>query len=182
MDDERELIEEILSELNRARAKFPGDNVTTLALVEEVGETATALFEEPRAAVRKEAIQTAVMAIRLILDGDATLRLWRALKGLDTLIEGERLDGAASIAMERQRQISKEGWTAEHDDTYRSGELASAAACYLTWPFRETVPDTWPWEAAWWKPKNRRADLVRAGALIAAEIDRIDRLKTSADD
>jgi hypothetical protein len=34
----------------------------------------------------------------------------------------------------------------------------------------------WPWEDKWWKPKDRRRDLVRAGALIVAEIERLDRL------
>jgi hypothetical protein len=27
----------------------------------------------------------------------------------------------------------------------------------------------------WWKPKDRRRDLVRAAALIIAEIERLDR-------
>lgn len=33
----------------------------------------------------------------------------------------------------------------------------------------------WPWDAKWWKPKNTRRDLVRAGALIVAELERMDR-------
>jgi len=33
----------------------------------------------------------------------------------------------------------------------------------------------WPWDPKWWKPKDRRRDLVRAAALIIAEIDRHDR-------
>lgn len=78
---------EILDELHRARTKFPGDNVTTLALVEEVGELAQATFEKSRAEVRKEAIQVACMAMRVILDGDQTLDAWRAQKGLDALTE-----------------------------------------------------------------------------------------------
>jgi NTP pyrophosphatase (non-canonical NTP hydrolase) len=83
---EDRVLGEILAELERARAKFPGDNVTTLALVEEVGELAKATFSESRAAVRKEAVQVAVMAMRVILDGDATLDEWRKTKGLDPLI------------------------------------------------------------------------------------------------
>lgn len=79
------LITEIVAELERARTKFPGDNVTTLAMVEEVGELAKATFSQPRAAVREEAVQVAVMAIRVALDGDATLDAWRASKGLDPL-------------------------------------------------------------------------------------------------
>lgn len=84
---EMQLALDILAELQRARAKFPGDNVTTLALVEEVGELAQATFEKSRAEVRKEAIQVACMAMRVILDGDATLDEWRAKKNLDPLTD-----------------------------------------------------------------------------------------------
>lgn len=80
------VLAEIESELTRAREKFPGKNVTFAALGEEFGELATALFEEPRANVRKEAIQVAVMAMRIILDGDHTFDAWRAEKGLDPLV------------------------------------------------------------------------------------------------
>ena len=77
------------------------------------------------------------------------------------------------IAAERQRQKEKEGWTAEHDDAHYSGDLAKAAACYA-------VPvlsiKWWPWGREWWKPKDQRRNLVRAGALIVAEIERLDRL------
>lgn len=83
---EEKLAGEIMAELIHARTKFPGTNATLAALVEEVGEVSTALMEEPRANVRKEAIQVAVMAIRIILDGDQTLDEWRRSKGLDPLI------------------------------------------------------------------------------------------------
>ena len=86
MTKEQEVLDEILEELTRARNKFPGKNVTFAALVEEVGGVATAIFEEPRSNVRKEAIQVAVMACRLILDGDETYEPWRKEKGLDTLV------------------------------------------------------------------------------------------------
>lgn len=76
---------EILSELARARAKFPGKNVTFAALVEEVGELATATFEECADRVRKEAVQVAVMAMRMVLDGDHSFELWREERGLDPL-------------------------------------------------------------------------------------------------
>lgn len=83
------LVAAILTELEYARSKFPGDNVTMLALMEEVGELAKATFEEPQANVRKEAIQVAVMAMRVVLDGDATLDSWRNTKGLDPLVRGD---------------------------------------------------------------------------------------------
>ncbi|WP_374327930.1 hypothetical protein [Paracoccus pantotrophus] len=76
---------EILAELTRAREKFPGKNVTFAALIEEVGELATAVFEEGADRVRKEAVQVAVMAMRMILDGDHCFEPWRAEKGLDPL-------------------------------------------------------------------------------------------------
>ncbi|WP_370193275.1 MULTISPECIES: hypothetical protein [Aurantimonas] len=96
------------------------------------------------------------------------------------------MNGIESIAAERQRQVEQEGWTAEHDDRNEPGDLARAAACYAAHAampdkgrdYLQGVPLDWPtrWDWKWWKPKDRRADLVRAGALIAAEIDRLDRL------
>lgn len=97
------------------------------------------------------------------------------------------MSGIDDIAAERRRQIESEGWTPEHDDEHANGEIAKAAACYADFA---SMPDTgritiggvplaWPWDWTWWKPKNRRYDLVRAGALIAAEIDRLDRLEAS---
>lgn len=96
---------------------------------------------------------------------------------------------ANDIIAERQRQISEEGWTPEHDDRYSCGELAGAAACYARytnargWVFPTNPsdyqsaeePSDWPWAAEWWKPTNPRRDLVKAGALILAEIERLDR-------
>ncbi len=80
--------------------------------------------------------------------------------------------GCDDIAAERQRQISKEGWTPDHDDEHSDGAMASAALCYID---PELVLRHWPWDRKWWKPSDRRRDLVKAGALIAAEIDRLDR-------
>src|SRR5437870_10325274 len=91
--------------------------------------------------------------------------------------------GIELIAEERARQIADEGWTPKHDDEHCNGELAEAAACYafessrhahMGRPTRHPPPD-WPWDDEWWKPKDQIRDLVRAGALIAAEIDRLQR-------
>lgn len=86
------------------------------------------------------------------------------------------------VIAERGRQMSGEGWTPEHDDQHTCGELAAAAACYANpapWgvnPASVKVPPRgWPWSARWWKPKDRRRNLVRAAALLVAEIERLDR-------
>jgi hypothetical protein len=104
--------------------------------------------------------------------------------------------GVELIAEERSRQISQEGWTPEHDDEHRNAEMANAAACYARMPHapyvtgimpasprspeqRVVIPHRWPWDAEWWKPcpTDRVRELVKAGALIAAEIDRLQRKK-----
>lgn len=78
------------------------------------------------------------------------------------------------VEMERARQVGVEGWTLEHDDTHRHHEMAGAAACYalgskLNWPAT--------WDGRWWKPSpDRRRNLVKAAALLVAEIERIDRM------
>lgn len=85
---------------------------------------------------------------------------------------------ARDVLAERQRQIDKEGWAPEHDDEHDAGEMASAAACYVrarSYPSASGKPADWPWGACWWKPKDERSNLVRAAALLLAEIERIDR-------
>lgn len=86
---------------------------------------------------------------------------------------------AADVIGERARQVEGEGWTPEHDDTHSRGELAGAAACYLA--YRSQVPVASPWPGGeWFRPKDRRSDLVRAAALIIAEIERLDRVSPPA--
>lgn len=94
-------------------------------------------------------------------------------------------DGTAmvlnDIEGERLRQIRKEGWSEAHDDRHDLGELAVAASHYArqsTENYEKAevrVPDDWPWAHEWWKPKGPRRDLVRAAALLVAEIERLDR-------
>jgi hypothetical protein len=105
------------------------------------------------------------------------------------------MNGAERIAAERQRQIEERGYTAQHDQEHQEGELAWAAAVYA-------APETifhiqvvegskggirqgqlmWhePWPQGWQRdtfvlmsPTQRVRQLEKAGALIAAEIDRI---------
>lgn len=98
--------------------------------------------------------------------------------------------GIELIAEERQRQIEKEGWTPEHDDEHKAGELANAAAYYAmtdgTIDFinsrwgEDNHLYIWPFELEWLKrtPENRIRELQKAGALIAAEIDRLNRIES----
>ncbi len=90
------------------------------------------------------------------------------------------MNGAEMILAERARQVADEGWTPEHDDAHDRGELRHAASCYIVAAGDDarpnfTPPDGWPFEAEAWKPSERIDDLVKAGALIAAEIDRLLR-------
>lgn len=94
--------------------------------------------------------------------------------------------GATLIAEERERQISDEGWCDSHDDGHDYGEIIRAALCYAEAALDvlrhnarpvNIAPFLWPWEKKWWKPDHKNAvrNLVKAGALIAAEIDRLQR-------
>lgn len=102
--------------------------------------------------------------------------------------------GIELIFEERQRQILQEGWTPEHDDTHTAGELGMAAASYI-WHSRAQAlanadqlgrlvaspPPGWVFEKEAWKPSTDPIrDLVKAGALIAAEIDRLQRQPSDA--
>lgn len=91
--------------------------------------------------------------------------------------------GSERIVAERQRQIKSEGWTARHDDSHLNQEMQRAAESYFLSAgmtlqgfksFRP--PDTWPWARKWWKPSTPIRDLIKAGALWQAEVDRLERL------
>lgn len=80
---------------------------------------------------------------------------------------------ALDVIDERVRQLEAEDWDHAHDDEYINRELSSAALCYI----QECTTNWWPWGDDDWKPKSRRENLVRAAALLIAEIERIDRLE-----
>ena len=102
----------------------------------------------------------------------------------DAPVEPALSSAAQDVLAERRRQVETEGWVPEHDDAHDAGELATAAACYAGnaggyawqggWP-----GEVWPWSRDWWKPTTPRRDLVKAGALILAEIERLDRARGS---
>ncbi|MCS7748173.1 hypothetical protein N0011_28965 [Pseudomonas aeruginosa] len=79
------------------------------------------------------------------------------------------------VQAERRRQIEAKGWTPEHDDLYCSAELPRAAAAYILNGANDEAPAIWSFSAKWWKPRDARANYVRAAALILAEIERLDR-------
>lgn len=96
-------------------------------------------------------------------------------------------DAVFDVLAERRRQVEGEGWTPAHDDAHDWGELAGAASAYalhaacelhpMADPL-EAPPASWTFDLAWWKPGSIRQALVKAAALIIAEIERLDR-KTS---
>lgn len=93
------------------------------------------------------------------------------------------LPGLAQIEQERYRQRKEEGWGEEHDDQHEDYELEHAGRHYHGYALRQIagdnrdggVPIGWPWARDWWKPKDVRRNLVRAGALYQAEMERLTR-------
>lgn len=93
--------------------------------------------------------------------------------------------GIELIAEERERQKYVENFNTEHDKQWVNGQLANAAASYaltdterITVGKKNGIVETWPFSKEWWKPtpKDRIKELTKAGALIAAEIDRLQSL------
>ncbi|ALP64091.1 hypothetical protein AN416_07010 [Paraburkholderia caribensis] len=103
------------------------------------------------------------------------------------MCDGVLDDAALDVLAERHRQIAVEGFTPEQDDEHRSGALAFAAVAYAldagetldlfarTDPADRHEPLFWPFSSRWWKPGEPRRGLVKAAALILAEIERVDR-------
>ena len=82
--------------------------------------------------------------------------------------------GVELISEERKRQIEKEGYSLEHDANHNVNEFTFAAMAYLACNFpNNAANEMWPWELEYWKPKDLRKNLIRAGALIAAALDRL---------
>lgn len=104
----------------------------------------------------------------------------------------QAMTGVERIRAERSRQLTEERFDALHDERWDNGELAAAAACYAVKGVRlpgmgsqeiavwRGGEDAWPWTPGWDKREKhgRLRRLEIAGALIAAEIDRLVRSKT----
>lgn len=91
--------------------------------------------------------------------------------------------GSNRIAAERERQIQEKGYTPEHDLAHHTTEeLLDAAWCYFTRAealvaktrpgFFHRQPFSWPWPSGWNPAATSVRNLEKAGALIAAAIDR----------
>jgi len=79
-DTTDQFLAEVRAEIARARSKFPNNDLTMIALTEEVGELAKALLDESAERVRSEAVQVAAMAARVAIDGDASVIAFRAAR------------------------------------------------------------------------------------------------------
>lgn len=107
----------------------------------------------------------------------------------DAMLKAARLNAdrsaqthaARDVLAERRRQVEAEGWTPEHDDEHGDGQMAVAGGLYAQYAFaplnlmQQYAPPQWPWHESWWRPGTPRRNLVKAGALILAEIERLDR-------
>ena len=90
-------------------------------------------------------------------------------------------DGSLAIAKERSRQIKQEGFNDEHDKNENLKSIIAAAVIYAnlgteknpTSDFIQEMKKYWPWDEKYYKPKDQMRNLERAGALIAAAIDKI---------
>lgn len=95
--------------------------------------------------------------------------------------------GLLLIQEERLRQVEVEGFSQSRDLKYENGELIQAARAYLFAARELGIPKSnnpmdiseppryWPWDKKWWKPTDKKRCLEKAGALIAAELDRLAR-------
>lgn len=98
-------------------------------------------------------------------------------------VYGQHCQAAVDVLKERCRQVSDEGFTTDRDDAFTDYQLPRAAVCYAINsaglpPHRATL--YWPFAPAAFKPVDRRAGLVKAAALLLAEIERLDRADLAA--
>lgn len=114
--------------------------------------------------------ETADEVLQAIAEATALVALRNRLFADESPVKSPLQD----IASERRRQIHEKGWTPEHDDTHDKGELVRAAICYAD---PSLVDALWPFVGNFPLGSDRRASLVKAAALLVAEIERLDRAK-----
>lgn len=163
-----------------------------IKLVDEYRDDVVAAWND-RAILPEETVR----AFRLVEIEVENGRIENALDLMGEFINrnGGREDsqGMIDVLEERRRQVDEEGFDFEHDDKCDRGQLVRGALNYAAAasnniylnrqyisddapPFQKYgQPLRWPWDGAWWKPGTARRMLVKAAALIVAEIERLDR-------
>ena len=112
-----------------------------------------------------------IIAMNSVTHADALVKELAKGKKFYTAFES---DGATRIAKERQRQIEKEGYDEEHDAQEPINRMVACAISYAMYDIDEKEADAWwEWDRQYFKPKDRLRNLERAGALIAAAIDKL---------
>lgn len=83
----------------------------------------------------------------------------------------------AEIIAERNHQINDKGYTFKNDDAYINNELIDASIAYILNATGNATlaTDCWPWNLEYFKPSEKRRDIIKAIALLIAEVERIDR-------
>lgn len=112
-----------------------------------------------------------IIAMDAVTYADALVKELAKGKRFYTAFES---DGATRIANERKRQIEKEGYDEEHDAQEPINRMVACAISYAMHDIDEQEADAWwSWDRQYFKPKDRMRNLERAGALIAAAIDKL---------
>lgn len=115
---------------------------------------------------------------------------WPADPGTESMKKHLKIEPSAAVndvLVERVRQLSEEGYDAKHDDAHTDGALALAAAAYIGGALKrgkqygppdghaddvDVLISMAPWSIRY---KSQRDSLVKAAALILAELERFDR-------
>lgn len=159
-------------DLDKAEGEQPDLNFHLL----QIAERSCSLLEDwvQLAGVRDETLTDQIKETRALLETQSPT--WSV--------------GVKDLLTERRRQVQEEGHILERDDQYTEGQLAQAASAYAFWAdprgarphdhidYLNSGPrGLWPWANKHWKPTSHRGMLIKAGALILAELERLDRLE-----
>lgn len=84
--------------------------------------------------------------------------------------------GIEQITEERVKQITKYGYTGYHDAGYKNKELLFGALAYLNTAIYGSGlgKENWPFSEEYYKDEGYVESLKKAGAFIAAELDRLN--------
>lgn len=151
----------------------------------EIGERKGALSTQQETSLKAYRLAVQCLRSSATSDENATDNTAQQFEALATIQpQQSKLSHAMTdVIAERQRQVNVEGWQPGHDDQYVRNDLVKAAVSYCMASFGNhsmLINKLWPWNKEWWKPSTPRRNLVKAGALILAEIERLDRMTTSA--